>query len=69
MLQLHLPGPAAEVGETGGRAPTASGPFRIQLEQVQMLQLSAQIFYQLDTESKSRARHREEMQNKNKLRT
>lgn len=50
VLQLHLPGPAAEVGQAGGRAPAASRPLRLQLEHMQMLQLSAKVFYQLDTD-------------------
>lgn len=66
VLQLHLPGPAAEVRQSGGRAPTASRPLRLQFEHVQMLQFSTQVFYQLETDT---ARRSEERQSKNKLRT
>lgn len=66
VLQLQLPGPAAEVRQSGGRAPTASRPLRLQFEHMQMLQFSTQVFYQLQTDT---ARRSEETQSKNKLRT
>ena len=48
VLQLHLAGPAGEVGQAGGGAPPA-GPLRLQPVQLQVLQLPPQVLDQLHT--------------------
>ena len=48
VFQLHLPGPAVEVGQTRGGGAAAARPLSLQLEQLQMLQLSTQVLDQLD---------------------
>lgn len=50
MLQLHLPGPGVEVSQPRGRAATTAGPLGLQLEELQVLQLSTKVLYQLHTE-------------------
>lgn len=45
VLELHLPGPAAEVCKSRGRAAAPAGLLCLQLEELQMLQLAAQVLY------------------------
>lgn len=47
VLQLRLPRPAVEVGEPRGRAAASAGPLRLQLEELQVLQLSTEVLDQL----------------------
>lgn len=43
VLQLRLSRPAVEVGQPRGRAAAAAGPLRLQLEELQVLQLSTEV--------------------------
>lgn len=47
VLQLHLPGPGVEVCQPWRRAAAAARPLCLQLEELQMLQFSTQVLYQL----------------------